>query len=71
VIAADTAYLNYYYTQNYSTSKIQGVAAHELGHVAGLDETGACPAVMWHVTNSSCRATVPQTDDINGIDALY
>lgn len=64
------AYLNYYYTQNYSPSLIRGVAAHELGHVAGLDETTVCNAVMWP-DHGFCFSTVPLTDDDNGIDAMY
>lgn len=69
-----TAELNYYYTQNYSRREIQSVAAHELGHVAGLgDLSSGCilmnlyTAVRW----GQCGVNTPQSDDVNGIDALY
>src|SRR5205085_667240 len=37
-----TDYLNAAFTQNYTAGQIQSVAAHELGHVAGLGHTTGC-----------------------------
>jgi len=45
------------------------VAAHELGHALGLDHDNTLPALM--NTFYSDTIETPQTDDINGIKALY
>jgi hypothetical protein len=66
-------YLNYAFTKNYSSAEIQSVAAHELGHLAGLDHSSGCvlmngsTATRW----GSCGINLPQTDDVNGVNALY
>lgn len=66
-------YLNYYYTVNYPPEKIQGIAVHELGHSVGLAHASGCVIMVassytrWNI----CGIDTPQTDDDNGIDALY
>lgn len=69
------AVLNYYYTRNYSRGEIQSVAAHEFGHVAGIDDiySGACVLMNYSTYNrwTVCGVNAPQSDDINGINALY
>lgn len=67
------AYLNYFYTQTYDTNATISVAAHELGHVLGLNhEVGA---VLMNVTTGDRYYTLgvflPQQDDVNGINAMY
>lgn len=62
-------YLNYYYTQHYSASTIQEVAAHELGHSVGLAHVNSC-VLMNPYTGSRCGNT-PKQDDINGVNYLY
>jgi hypothetical protein len=68
------AELNAYFTQNYPAGEAQGVAAHELGHVFGLaHDTDTCN-LMYPTTNirwGYCGVSTPQTDDVNGINALY
>lgn len=44
------------------------VAVHELGHSIGLAHTAASPAIM---TARISTVEVPQTDDLNGVIALY
>lgn len=64
--------LNYFYTnptKGYSNADRRGIAAHELGHALGLAHSGTTAAVMYYKTGS--RATVPQQDDINGINYIY
>jgi hypothetical protein len=66
-------FLNFFYTQNYSTGEIQSVAAHELGHMIGLAHSSGCVLMVgdtytrWTV----CGLNAPVTDDINGANHLY
>lgn len=65
--------LNWYYVHTYSSNAAQSVAAHELGHIVGLaHSTGA------KIMNSSTSSRyythgvyTPQTDDVNGVNAIY
>jgi hypothetical protein len=71
-----TVELNYYYfsTYNYPAGKKQGVAVHELGHVAGLAHNPSGCVIMTPYTSTrweTCGISTPQTDDVNGINALY
>ncbi|MHC4269920.1 MAG: matrixin family metalloprotease [Planctomycetota bacterium] len=45
------------------------VATHELGHALGLDHDNTFPALM--NTTYSQNIETPQTDDINGLRAIY
>ena len=66
-------YLNTRYTAHYTRPEIQGVAAHELGHVAGLKDVNTSCVLMngWQDVWVDCGFNVPKQDDINGIDAMY
>lgn len=57
--------LNNYYTRNYTSANIQSVSGHELGHAMGLDHVNVT-AIM----NPNTYVTTPQTDDVNGINAI-
>jgi hypothetical protein len=59
--------LNDYYGNTFTTARSS--ANHELGHILGLDHTTNW-AIM-QVGRDRNVIYVPQTDDINGINALY
>jgi predicted Zn-dependent protease len=67
-----SAWVNHLYLKNYTTLKANGVAAHEWGHVAGLDHTAGCVLMTpYSTTRASCGISGPVQDDIDGIKALY
>ena len=67
-----SAWLNYHWIKSYPLSKSQGVAAHELGHIAGLDHTNRCVLMVPNSpARASCGISTPQTDDRNGIAAMF
>ncbi|XP_019185320.1 PREDICTED: metalloendoproteinase 2-MMP-like [Ipomoea nil] len=50
---------------------IQSVALHEIGHLLGLDHSEVREAVMWPFFKYGETKRVLQSDDIEGIRALY
>lgn len=73
----NTAYWNTYETATYTTDWRTSVMVHELGHALGLNDVNgsSCygnPIMFYHASRySTCRLIKPQTDDINGANAIY
>jgi len=72
------AVLNTYFTNGYSGPETQSVAAHELGHTIGLGDvttnTNGTRQLMYYYTPTrwgQWGINTPQTDDVNGIKAIY
>jgi hypothetical protein len=67
-----SAWLNHYWIAGYPSLKSRGVAAHELGHVAGLAHSDGCVVMQaYSVPRESCGISYPVSDDINGVNAMY
>lgn len=75
----DISFLNDYYTHDYSRQEIHSVAAHELGHTAGLAHQAKCVLMDPYTfgsypgryTSTCGYIYTPQSDDINGVNAQY
>ncbi|MRG28785.1 matrixin family metalloprotease [Laceyella tengchongensis] len=52
----------------YSVKKSVKIAGHELGHVLGLDDNNYTTTLMYKYTPN---VSVPQADDIKGINYIY
>lgn len=68
-VTAWVSKINKYFAATHEEIFARSVGGHELGHTLGLDHTNN-PALM---NSERDRWTIyrPQTDDINGINALY
>lgn len=71
-------YVNTYYTtqDKYTTSIINGITTHELGHGLGLGHNNSTSSVMYPYTFNSDGSlarihNTPQSDDISAINKLY
>lgn len=69
--------LNGWYTNSYTSEERDSVSGHELGHALGLaDLVGGAEVMNGQTCGSNsrfCYYTVwgPQSDDVNGVNALY
>ena len=61
--------INTTYTNGYSAVNRQKVATHEIGHGLGLQHSNI-NTIMYYASHLS-NVSVPASDDINGINALY
>jgi hypothetical protein len=67
-----TLELNYYYTRNYGSATVQGVAAHELGHAFGLAHAAGCYLMVDNTPDrKACGVYGPQPYDIGEVNKQY
>ena len=62
------SYINDYYGT--SGNHLQAVVGHEFGHALGLGHSSDCNALMYTYPYT-CGVYTPQTDDVNGLNAVY
>ncbi|SFE87446.1 Matrixin [Paenibacillus algorifonticola] len=55
---------------NYSKTR-RSTAGHELGHALGLDHVSVLVTAIMNSSRDRETVYTPQTDDINGVNALY
>lgn len=77
-VVSQTVTLNMSKTSTWNNDgALKSVVVHEMGHVFGLKDNGTTKTIMngyTFGTNSrygGYRLTVPQTDDVNGVNAKY
>jgi hypothetical protein len=66
--------LNHFYASAYSADKKQSVFAHEVGHALGLSDVYSGAVLMNYSTPQrydTYGVYRPQTDDIDGVNAMY
>ncbi len=73
-VASAAGQLNTYYTDNpnWTAAHRQEEAAHELGHVPGLDDNRTLKTLMYYNDNNYKLYGIdtPQGDDINGVNYI-
>ncbi len=76
-IASQTVTINMSASSWNDDGALKSVVVHEMGHVFGLDDNGKTKTIMngyTYGTNSrygDFGLTTPQTDDVNGVIAIY
>jgi predicted Zn-dependent protease len=70
IVQTATISPNSYYMDNMGAFDLQGVFAHELGHVLGLDHVKDKNQVMCTAADGR-KVNKPGDDDIDGIKAIY
>lgn len=68
---AGSAVINLYYVHTNPTWKIQNTIMHEMGHIFGLKHSTTTGALMISSSASYTELTLPQSDDISGVRAIY
>lgn len=66
-----SAVINLYYVHTNSAWKIQNTIMHEMGHIFGLKHSTTTGALMVSNSASYTELTLPQSDDISGVRAIY
>ena len=66
-----SAVINLYYVHTNSAWRIQNTIMHEMGHIFGLKHSTTTGALMVSNSASYTELTLPQSDDISGVRAIY